>query len=341
MFRNALLPTLSLATLAMLVLVPAGATPSGGPVSVDRPASGEGLRLAAPAGSEVDPFDHLPWTPTGGRPYAHFGRRVAPAGDVNRDGYGDVLVAATGDSLTVGFEGRVYLYLGSANGLSTVPAWSTGGGQGGAEAGLGLAPAGDINGDGYADVLVGMQSWDSPQHMDVGRVFVFHGGPTGLALTPNRTLTSPSPNIEQFFGYDLDTAGDVNGDGYDDIIIGGTNYGVGAPAQGAAWIWHGSPSGVSPNPQTTLVGRVQSGGFGYSVSHAGDVDADGYADVIIGAPSESGPLSLCGAVSFYRGSPGGILAVPDTTLYGWSAQARFGHAVSGLGDITGDGYADF
>ena len=310
------------------------------------PAAGADRPAIAPPdevhGSEIDPFVHLPWSPTGAKSYAYFGRVVAPAGDVNADGYGDVLVAAPYDSATFAGEGRVFLYLGSANGLATSPAWSTAGGQGGAGAGIGTAPAGDVNGDGYGDVLVGMESWDSATFQDVGRVFVFHGGPGGLALSPNRILSCPSPNVEHFFGRDLDTAGDVNGDGYDDIIVGGAGYQVGAPARGAAWIWHGSASGIPAAPAAILPGRVQSSGnFGYALSNAGDVDGDGYADVIVGAFGEDGPFANCGAVSLYRGSAGGIITTPDTTIYGLNADSNLGYSLAGLGDYNGDGYCDF
>jgi len=165
--------------------------------------------LASPpsprAGTEVDPFPALPWSPTGTFPGQFFGQGVAPAGDVNGDGFGDVLVRIAVEDTA---QARAALFLGGPEGPSLVPAWMFVTRQ---EDTWLVRPAGDVNGDGHADVLVGRPFGGSP--FNAGRVSVFHGGPTGLPAAPNYDLLSPLPAAEQYFGLSADYAGDVNGDG--------------------------------------------------------------------------------------------------------------------------------
>jgi hypothetical protein len=177
----------------------------------------------------VDPLLSTPaLTLTGENTNNYFGYSVATTGDVNGDGYADVVVGAYGyNSLT----GRAYVYYGSAAGLSATPALTLTGENPGDQFGFSVATAGGVNGDGYSDVVVGLPGSLS----GTGRVYVYHGSPAGLSATPALTLTGENPN--DAFGSSVATAGDVNGDGYADLVVGadGSNS-----LTGRAYVYHGS-----------------------------------------------------------------------------------------------------
>jgi hypothetical protein len=296
--------------------------------------------LAGPAPSA---FEVLPWNPTGAVDGALFGRAVAPAGDVNRDGYGDVIVGAPYSNDGVHPDnGAAFLYLGSALGLASTPAWSWNPAEDNARAGWSVAPAGDVNADGYDDVLIGVPGANVSPIPHAGKVAVFHGGPGGLPGTPNRELIAPLPRQNgQQFGYSVSTAGDVNHDGYDDVLVGAPEYSDGIHvARGWAHVYYGGASGVSATPARTWLGVAQNGRFGYAVSTAGDFDSDGFADILISAPYEMNTLADEGRVSLYYGDIDGLPINPSSTIYGGSTQAFCGQSVGNAGDVNGDGYAD-
>src|SRR5581483_4785289 len=108
------------------------------------------------------------------------------------------------------------------------------------------------------------------------RVYVFLGGANGLAATPTTTLTELDGHGGDF-GISVASAGDVNGDGYADLIVGAENA-------GGAYLYMGDASGLSITPAVALNGPAYAADFGTSVAGAGDVNGDGYADVLIGAP---------------------------------------------------------
>ena len=288
--------------------------------------------VPAHAGGLFDSFNPFSWKFDGPQPGDFAGSTVKPAGDVNGDGFGDVLVGtASEDTARV----RAYLFLGGAGGLSLVPAWSytTSLPDGGS-----VAPAGDVNGDGFADVAVGLPYWNSALHAGVGRVAIFHGSASGLSVAPVKFLTSPEPHVNQQFGFSVDTAGDVDNDGFDDLIVGAPRYSDGVfTARGAVWVYLGSASGLSSVFDTKLNSVAENGLFGWSVSTAGALDGDGYADVIVGAPQASGTV---GAALVHVGSAGGILANVRITIAGEALGARTGTSVSTAGDVNGDGYPD-
>src|SRR5688572_13998891 len=122
------------------------------------------------------------WSFAGSQPGAHLGHSVGSAGDVNGDGYDDVLVGAPGIG---NGEGTAYLFLGSSAGLAFSPAWQQEGGQLHAHFGFSVASAGDVNGDGYGDVLVGAPGGDGDlEHQ--GAVFLYLGSSAGLSIAPSR-----------------------------------------------------------------------------------------------------------------------------------------------------------
>ena len=278
------------------------------------------------------------WTATNDQPDSQFGRVLAPAGDVNGDGYDDVLVGAPYFDAGSGDEGRAYLYLGSANGLSAAPAWTADGEDYVSYFSRGLGGAGDVNGDGYDDVLVGATYWTDPQTGDWGRVSLFLGSAGGLGDTAVWTAQG-NPSYGGF-GAPTTGAGDVNGDGYDDVLIAEPSFWGDQDQEGRVYLYHGGPSGPGDTPAWTDEGDQDYAHFGNAVSSAGDVNGDGYGDVIIAAWYYDAEDFNEGRAYVYHGSADGLAAEPAWMAEGNQYTARFGISVDGAGDANGDGYDD-
>jgi hypothetical protein len=277
-----------------------------------------------------------------------YGAAVGPAGDVNGDGYDDLLVGAPGYSQGEEREGVAFLYLGSAAGLQSAPAWM---GQDDTRfAGFGGAvhSAGDVNGDGFADVVVGAPNWGiwiGPVTMiPYGRMYVYHGSASGLSAAPARVVTPAEQGSD--YGKSVGTAGDVDGDGFDDVIVGA--YEWSSPSgleQGAVFVYAGSPSGISAQPVWTALGEGdgQQLYLGWSAGTAGDVNGDGYDDVIagmMGYPGFPPQPGVCGRVLVFHGSAQGLPSAPSWTFTGRADSCGLGWSAATAGDVDGDGCAD-
>ena len=188
-----------------------------------------------------------------------------------------------------------------------------------------VASAGDVNGDGYNDILVGAYNYSSNK----GRAFLYYGG-VSISSTPDITFTGEASG--NFFGYSVSAAGDVNGDGYSDIIIGA--YGNNS-STGKAYVYFGGSS-MNNVADIVLTGEASGNFFGFSVSSAGDVNGDGFADVLVGASSYNGSTGR--AYIYYGGFP--MNNVADVIMTGENANDQFGLSVSSAGDFNGDGYSD-
>jgi hypothetical protein len=281
------------------------------------------------------------WMAEGDRAIARFGDSLGPAGDVNGDGYADVIVGAykyTGGQTE---EGRAYVYHGSASGLSTTAAWTAEGDQAYARFSNGVGTAGDVNGDGYDDVIVGAIRYDNGQ-TDEGRAYVYYGSASGLSATA--AWTAESDQAGAYFGNQVETAGDVNGDGYGDVIVGAPYYDITGTLTltdvGRAYVYYGSALGLSTLADWTVEGDQVDGRFGQWVGTAGDVNGDGYADLIVGVPYYDGSQADGGRAYVYHGSASGPSATAAWTVESDQAEAQYGHAVGAAGDVNGDGYAD-
>jgi hypothetical protein len=248
----------------------------------------------------------------------YFGAGVVSAGDVNGDGFGDLLVGAPGIA-------RAYVYYGSPSGLPSLPSAILGEASG--VFGRGLAALGDTNGDGYADLLVGGDG--GPGYPPYAHVFL--GSASGPPASPTVTLVGPASG--GYFGYTM-SGGDVNGDGLGDAIIGAYADAGG----GRVYVYHGAAGlGLSGLPDVTLVAPVSGGTFGWSVAHAGDIDGDGYGDVAVGNPNAGS-----GRLYIYNGSGVGLPVTPSVTRSAPAdgTAAGFGVFVAHGGDVNHDGYAD-
>ncbi len=284
----------------------------------------EGSALGLPATAN--------WIVDGYHSGGFFGGTVASAGDVNGDGYDDVVVGAAYypigcDSCE---EGRAYLFLGSASGLETVPAWIASGTLDLERFAKSIAGAGDVDGDGYDDVIVagGYSAFGDPDY-----AVVYRGGPSGLSPTP-------AWRYEEYSLAAVASAGDVNGDGYDDVIVGVPEWYSHEYAEGAALVFTGSSAGLSPKPAWQYESNNLGARAGSAIASAGDVNGDGYDDVIVGAPYYFADQNDEGRALMFLGSAGGLSHAPDWFAEGNQEFSTFGAAVASARDIDADGYDD-
>ena len=277
------------------------------------------------------------WTFESDQVSAILGNSVASAGDVNGDGYGDVIVGDHAYDNGETDEGRAWVFYGSSTGLGVSPAWTNEVNQINAEFGCSVACAGDVNNDGYADIIVGALTYTNGQSSE-GRAYAYFGSATGLPATANWTA---EPNLANaLFGGSVFSAGDVNGDGYSDVIVGALGYNNGQSFEGGAFVYHGSASGLSTTLQAQLESNQANAGAGFSVASAGDVNGDGYSDVIVGVPSYDNGQTDEGAAFVYHGSSTGLNSTIQVQLESNQANAFMGGSVACAGDVNGDGYSD-
>ncbi len=273
---------------------------------------------------------------TGSQAGEYFGNSIAGDGDVNGDGCDDLVVGAPryGSATSFNFQGAAAVYYGSSSGLSTTAVQTWYGGQEGGFMGGKVAMAGDVNGDGYDDVLVSSTSFNAY----AGQVWLFLGASNGISSVAHRTWSG----VESFrkFGDGIAGVGDVNGDGYDDIAIGTTYHRDEFGNDGKVEVYLGSDSGPAATTDVILSGSGAYRLFG-SVIGSGDIDGNGFTDVIVGAPYE-GPLGPDGSgMAFvFLGSSSGLPSAADVTLHAGVDNHSFGSSVDAKGDFTGDGVDD-
>ncbi|MFB2552432.1 VCBS domain-containing protein [Ensifer soli] len=291
------------------------------------------------------------------------------AGDVNGDGYDDVIIGAYGaDPSGRTNAGSSYVVFGKASGFGTVDLATLGTGgfriDGAAAAdynGLAVSSAGDVNGDGYDDVIVGSRDHDPSGRSNAGASYVVFGKASGFGTVDLADLGAAGFRIEgaaagDYSGRAVSSAGDVNGDGYDDILVGAY---FAAPSgrinAGASYVLFGKASGFG----TVDLANLGTAGFridgaaagdqsGLSVSSAGDVNGDGYDDVIVGAyGADPSGRTNAGAsyVVFGKASGFGTIDLADLGAAGFridgaAAGDSSGYPVSSAGDVNGDGFDD-
>ncbi len=235
---------------------------------------------------------------------------VASVGDVNGDGYGDVIVGwgqadddGDGEGRARTCTGTASVFLGGAAGLSTTPQQVLGAGEPGACVGDGVAGAGDVNGDGYADVIVAATTAAPRGREMAGVVRVYYGGPAGIDATPQWERAGTA--ARECLGRSVAGVGDVNGDGFGDVAIGALV--VSRSSVGVVRVFLGGASGLATTPQREIQRPREHWSFGASIAGAGDVNGDGYADLRVTFERASGARrAMCTEV--FPGSASGIAA---------------------------------
>jgi hypothetical protein len=275
----------------------------------------------------------LPWIAESDHTTGYFGVSVAGAGDVDGDGYDDLVVGSSGYSNGQAQEGRVYVYFGGSTFPDGAP-WTVESNSANAYFGVSVAGAGDVDGDGYDDLILGAPLYDNGQ-LDEGSVFLYQGGPSGPG---SLSWYEESDQIGAQFGWSVAGAGDLNRDGYDDVVIGARFFSNGQLYEGRAFVYYGGGAGLGSTPWTTESNQAAAW-LGWSVAGAGDLNGDGYDDLVVGAPQYTDGASVEGQVQVFGGGPAGVGAASWTALSN-TPIGTLGSAVAGAGDVDGDGHAD-
>lgn len=265
--------------------------------------------------------------------YMHLGFSVSSAGDVNGDGYSDVIVGAPDYDKGQDNEGGAFVYKGDPSGL-TLTAVTLEINQIGAKMGYSVASAGDFNGDGYSDILVGSPFYSEQEYFE-GGVLVYFGSQGGISSADPKILQSNI--LSARMGASIAVA-DINGDGYNDIATGALGYSNLQNAEGALFLYFGSSNGINGTP-TIIEGNVADGYFGRA-SSAGDVNGDGYGDLVVGSYAYSSGQANEGAFYLFIGSATGIIPTYNTLIISSQTNAFLGSSVNGAEDVNGDGYSD-
>jgi RHS repeat-associated protein len=291
------------------------------------------------------------------------GWSVSGAGDFNGDGLADVIVGAPTSDAGSGVTGVAYVIFGSATPRVVDLATLVSTGQGvelagvalGDRAGASVAGAGDVNGDGYADVVVGAWAADPNSNSSSGQSYVVFGSP-GSQTIDLSTLVANSQgivingvNASDQSGFSVSGAGDFDGDGLADIVI-GTRVALpgGILQQGRAYVVFGSATSQEIDLATVATsgsgiqinGSASDDDLGYSVSGAGDVNGDGVADIIIGAPSGD-PNAVANAGQTFivfgqQDAAAGPVTYRVRTLQGDAPRVAVGLSGDGSNDSTPD-----
>lgn len=288
-------------------------------------------------GSETGLSHSADWIMQVNQGDANFGISVSGAGDFNGDGYDDVIIGAPYFEDGVLNEGAAFMYLGSATGLTTFSDWMISGENDYAHFGSSVAGAGDINQDGFDDVVIGAYTFHDGEDEE-GLVYVVFGGEDEIELLDKWSYVSGQANAH--LGQCVSGAGDVNGDGFADIAAGAPGYDGSLHNEGRVMVFHGSETGLPSAPDWEFGSDQSDSDFGMAIAGVGDLDVDGFSDLLIGAPKYTNGHLQEGRAMLFAGSAFGLESTQAWMTESNQITADFGISVAGAGDVNGDGHKD-
>jgi len=314
---------------------------------------------------------------TGQAPEDQFGTSVSTAGDVNGDGYDDVIVGAYGNDGGGKNAGRAYIYYGGPS-LDNLPDVVLTGQTVGDQLGIRVAWAGDVNRDNYDEVIVSADGADVGSLIDAGKAYIFFGSPflAGQNVSQADVILQGSTEDEAFAS--VARAGDLDNDGFDDVVVGASAYTAGSGSEncrdfvdndgdglidrrdpkchlGRAYVFLGGPAligTISASDASVIKLEKPTGadGFGFSVASAGDVNGDRFSDLLVGAFLSDRTVGAttvedAGRAYLYFGGP--FDTIPDVTILGEASfvsdtplSGQFGFALSGAGNLDSGDLSD-
>lgn len=314
-----------------------------------------------------------------GQDFDDTGFSVASIGDVNGDGFDDVAITAPSNNNGTTGAGELYVLFGSASGLNlNVDPSDLNGRNGfvmrgfitGAGAGLNVAGGGDFNNDGLSDFVIGQPfAEDFPNGQTGVATIVFgtrspHLSVESLGSAVSGTLRILGGAAADQFGDSLSLNGDVNGDGFADLIVGAPHANS---KSGSAFVIFGHATNTTSSFNTLSVndldgsngfridGTATDGFFGDAVASAGDVNGDGYSDIVVGSPGVDQTETNAGQVHLVFGQGesfsatvtlgdlvggSGLTSEPIVYEYLGNPDERIGFSVASAGDFNRDGFDD-
>jgi len=281
---------------------------------------------------------------TGELPLDGAGWSVGPAGDVNGDGLADLLIGARYADSVGEDAGTAYLVHGPISGeIDLATQVRLTGEAANAKAARWVTTAGDLDGDGTPDTLVSACNKDETDTC-TGAVYLLYGAITAsMSLADADVKLTGEPSLGEEVSA-VEALGDTSGDGVVDLLVGSPKASHAGSKAGTAYIVHGPvSSGSLGDAAVVLTGEAAGDYAGYSISPAGDVNGDGLADAVLGAWRESSNDLKAGAIYVVHGGLAGTvsLADADAKLIGEGIDTNAGVTVSGGADLDGDGLADF
>ncbi|MEL6343273.1 MAG: hypothetical protein AAFV53_09050 [Myxococcota bacterium] len=306
--------------------------------------AGAGYLLMGPVSGEID-LSAADAKLIGEEAYDNVGRAVGCAGDIDGDGNDDLFIGAPGEDSGGSSAGAAYLVLGPVSGaidLSTADAKFIGEASGDT-VGVSLSGAGDVDGDGHMDLLIGASGEDSGG-TSAGAAYLLMGPVSGEIDLSAADAKLIGEEAYDNVGDTVSGVGDVNGDGNDDILISAHGDDSGATSAGAAYLVLGPVSGEIDlsAADAKFIGEEAYEILGGSVSGAGDVNGDGNDDLLLGAVGDDRGGSNAGAAYLVLGPVSGEidLSAADAKLTGAAVGNAAGDFVGAAGDMDGDGNAD-